>query len=81
MLSMDEHVTNGQMHIGRWVENVTNGRMDECIGGKKGTDGLTNGKLFAKVRCLVLELSPQERLFVQWPQPSNSCELLVQTVY
>ena len=29
--------TNGQTHIGGWVENVTNGRTDEHTGGKKGT--------------------------------------------
>ena len=29
--------TNGQTHIGGWVENVTNERTDERTGGKKGT--------------------------------------------
>ena len=29
--------TNGQTHIGGWVENVRNGRTDERTGGKKGT--------------------------------------------
>ena len=42
--------TNGQTHIGGWVENVTNGRTDERTV-KMGTDGRTNGKLFSKVGC------------------------------
>ena len=41
--------TNGQTHIGGWVENVTNGRTHERTGGKKGTSYIhTYGKLFSK---------------------------------
>ena len=28
--------TNGQTHIGGWVENVTNAQTDKHTGGKKG---------------------------------------------
>ena len=31
----DERI-NGQTHIGRWVENVMNGRSDERMGEKRG---------------------------------------------
>ena len=34
--------TNGQTHIGGWVENVTNGRTDENTVTKMGTDERTN---------------------------------------
>ena len=42
-----ENVMNGQTHIGGWVENVTNGRMDARTV-KMGTHGHTHGKLFSK---------------------------------
>ena len=45
--------TNGQTHIGGWVENVRNGRTNivkncDII----HTDGRTDGKLFSKVEFL-----------------------------
>ena len=38
-----ENVTNGQTHIGKWVENVTKRQMHS-----KNGDGRTDGKLFSK---------------------------------
>ena len=38
-----ENVTNGQTHIGGWVENVTNGRTDEHTV-KMGMDGRTDAR-------------------------------------
>ena len=40
--------TNGQTHIGGWVENVMDGRTDKHTVTKNG-DGRTDGKLFSKV--------------------------------
>ena len=44
--------TNGQTHIGGWVENVMNGQRDKRTGGKNGneqTNGQMDGMLFSKV--------------------------------
>ena len=46
-------MTNGQRHIGGWVENVTNGQTDERTV-KMGTDGRTHGRTescFLKKAC------------------------------
>ena len=54
LLARVENVTNGQTHIGVWVENVTNRQTDERtvkMGTDGQTDGWTNGKLFSKVGC------------------------------
>ena len=41
--------TNGQTHIGEWVENVTNGQTDKRtkVGGSK-SDKRTNGRTHSK---------------------------------
>ena len=51
--------TNGQTHIGQWVENVMNGRTDERTGEKGGHTYIhtSNGKLFSKVGY-ILALPP-----------------------
>ena len=42
-LARVENVTNGQTHIGGWVENLTNGQMDKRTVTKYG-DGWTDGQ-------------------------------------